>query len=156
MTEYRVVPATEEYIDELAYTMRQDDVNELWAAYHMKPSEALHTMLKASRDTILTGLADGRVVCMFGTCRVCAMGVTGYPWLLGAEELPKHAKAFLRLNKDYIEYVREEFDNLVNYVDVRNKQAIRWLKWLGFTLHNPAPFGWDQLPFHKFEMKGYM
>ena len=47
---------------------------------------------------------------------------------------------------------RQEFPYMFNYVDVRHKEAIRWLKWLGFTLNEPTPYGPFGLPFHKFHM----
>ena len=41
---------------------------------------------------------------------------------------------------------------MFNYVDARHTDAIRWLKWLGFTLHPATPYGPFDLPFHKFTM----
>ena len=42
---------------------------------------------------------------------------------------------------------------LVNWVDDRNTCAIRWLKWMGFTIHEPEPYGVANLPFRRFDMK---
>jgi len=48
----------------------------------------------------------------------------------------------------------EKFSLLYNYVDARNVKSIKWLRWLGFQLDEPAPYGVRGLPFHRFELRG--
>jgi len=91
---------------------------------------------------------------MFGISRMGELSMIGVPWLLSSKSLPKHAKAFLRRNKEYIDEELGNFGLLMNYVDARNKVSIRWLKWLGFSFDEAAPYGMDQRPFHLFKMKG--
>lgn len=152
MVEYAVVQATEEHARELARNIRPADAKELWAAYHMTPLETLLLSVRVSRDT-KAGLADGEVMCMFGIYTVTDLSSIGYPWLLGAKKLSRHARAFLRRNVSFMAQAREEFDLLFNFVDARNKAAIRWLGWLGFEVAEPRPYGIEQLPFHYFEMR---
>jgi len=45
------------------------------------------------------------------------------------------------------------YSHLENWVDARNTKAINWLRWLGFTVHDPVPFGVAGLPFHRFDMR---
>jgi len=149
---YEIVPATAEHILELAQTMRKADVDEVWAAAHRTPLEALQVSVACSSETF-AGLADGRVICVFGVASATLLSVMGIPWMLGSEELPKHARAFLRRNKSYIRWLKSEYKLLANYVDSRHTDAIRWLKWLGFKLDPALPFGPDQVPFHRFEMR---
>lgn len=149
MTDYQVVPATPAHAAELAANMREADVAEIWAGWRHTPAEALDRSMKGSRDT-MAGLADGRVVCMFGVGSYTILSDIACPWLLGSEELPQHARAFLRLNRVYARHIKDEYAILENYVDARNAVAIRWLRWLGFTIWEPQPFGPDGLPFHKF------
>lgn len=155
MAEYKILPASLEHFQELAHTMREADVAEVWAGWHKSPLEAIETSVTFSPEAF-TGLADGRVVCMFGVAKPFLIGGEniGAPWLLGAEELPDHARAFLRLNKRYIEAVRQDFSRLENYVAADNETAIRWLGWLGFTLEDPKPHGVDQELFCRFTMEG--
>ena len=152
MPEYAIVPATMAHAEELAANMRKADVAEIWAAGRHKPLEALKLSLVVSRDP-KAGLVDGRVVCMFGIAAPTLMSFTGVPWLLGSEELARHWRYFLRANIPVVARMREEYDVLANYVDARNKTAIRWLKWLGFDIKEAQPYGPDGLPFHRFEMK---
>lgn len=150
-TEYKVVMATQEHVKYLAEHMRQRDIDEVWASSRRTPEEAISLSMLGSRDT-MSGLADGRVVCMFGVADHSFMGDSGAPWLLATDEVNKHAKAFLRLNKVYIDYIKGEYRILRNYVDARNVEAIRWLEWLGFNILPALPIGADGLLFHPFEM----
>jgi hypothetical protein len=152
MPKYEIVPTTMEHVLDLVETMREADKDEVWAMTRATPCAALLTALRASRDA-RTGLADGEVLCIFGTTSVTTLGTTGIPWMLSSNSLPKHAKAFLRGSISYIEEMMGKYDILINYVDTRNIVAKRWLKWLGFTLDPPVPFGAARLPFHRFEMR---
>lgn len=146
---YDVVAATAAHADYLASHMREADAAEVWASGHHTPAEALHLSMKVSREP-MTGTVDGQPVCMFGLVAVTALSDFGVPWLLGSEELPRHARVFLRANKLLVGHWRSQYAILENYVDARNKVAIRWLSWLGFTVFPAQPFGPEQLPFHKF------
>ncbi len=65
----------------------------------------------------------------------------------------KNKTTFLRYSRPMIEVMLAEFSHLENYVDARYKKCIRWLKWLGFVIHDAVPFGVQGLRFHKFEMR---
>ena len=153
MAKYKVISTTEEHILELSQTMRKDDIAEVWAGWHKTPLEALRISAEYTKQS-WTGLADDRVVCMFGIAQPSILSYVGAPWLLGSEELPKHFRTFLRGNKIYIKAIKKEFELLENYVDTRNTTAIRWLKWLGFELSSPEPYGVERRTFRKFTMKG--
>lgn len=146
------MPATEAHARELAPRVRAADAAEIWASNHARPLDALLASL-VSRDT-LAGLADGRVMCMFGAKRTTVLSTTASPWLLGANELPEHARAFLRMNREYIRHLQDEYDTLVNFVDARNVVALRWIQWLGFKIEPPVPYGPEMLPFCRFTMRG--
>jgi hypothetical protein len=153
MTKYEIIPAKREHAQILAGDMRDADVAELWDGLRLRPLDAVEHSLKVSRDP-KTGLADGRVVVMFGVAQLSQLSRTGYPWLLSAKDINKHAKQFLRQTQHFLGEMRQEFSLLENYVDARNRQAIRWMRWMGFEIHPPTPFGIDQLPFHRFTMEG--
>ncbi len=151
-TRYEVVPATIGHARELAENMRWPDCEEVWAAAHLYPLQATLLSLEASRDAT-TGLADGRVVCMFGVGPAAIISTTGIPWLLTTDGVERHARAFLKRNKAVVAAMRAKYPLLRNYVDERNTVAIKWLKWLGFEILPAEPFGVEGLPFHPFEMR---
>lgn len=152
MTEYTIEPSTLEHAFDLGKRMRKSDKEEAWAATHSPPVTAVLLSMKATPKP-MTGLADGQVVCMFGVGASTVLSLTGVPWLLATKELEKHARVFLRRNKQGLLEMSEGYTFLRNYVDVRNRAAIRWLGWLGFTILPPEPYGMEGLPFHPFEMK---
>lgn len=152
MATYEVIPATEDHALEMAPFMRQADADEVWAAAHFTPIEALLVSLETSLDA-KAGLVDGRVLCMFGVGQMSLISDTGIPWMLGSEELPDYAIAFLRRNKEYVAEISTKYRLLLNYVDARNTMSIRWLDWLGFEVEDAAPFGVEDMPFHLFRME---
>ena len=149
---YETVPTTLAHIEELAGNMRQADINEVWAAGHHTPFMALNVGFLGSYDT-KTWLAGGKVMCIFGVGTTFICDTKGYPWMLSAKGFSKHYRPFLRGSRDFISTTMRSFGELENFVDARNKLAIRWLKWLGFDIYPPKPYGVDQLPFHRFRME---
>src|SRR3990167_10508660 len=138
MPSYAVVPATLDHAAVLAVSMREADAQEAWAACRFRPLEALTISVLASRDP-KAGVVDGRVACMFGVAIPSLLGMAR-PWLLGSNELPRHSRIFLRRSRAYVEGLKVEFPYMGNYVDARNTESIRWLRWLGFNIYRPAPF----------------
>lgn len=146
---YEIVPATLDHAAELAETMRPADVAEI-EALGFTPASVLRHSLAASVEP-LTGLADGRVVCMFGTGSTGLLSRTGFPWLLGSDLVATHARTFLRLNRAWVARQRAQFNSLTNIVDARNTEAIRWLEWLGFEVRRqPIPTKPRGVPFYQF------
>lgn len=150
---YEIVPATLDHAQELAQKMRRDDVAEIWAASYTRPLDALVNAIEGSRDTSFTGLANGRAVAMWGVARASFLTDVGRPWLLASDEFVLHARRFLRLNREFVRKALEEHPVLENWVDVRNKASIRWLRWLGFDILPPELVGPEQRPFHRFKME---
>jgi len=146
MAMYAIRKATHADAEFLAPRLRDIDKREVWATSHLTPLEALLQGVDTPR-WCWTGLRDGVPVCIFGVSALSLLDGTGVPWLLGTEGLD--AK-FLIKGKAIVRLLQKEFPNMVNYVHVDNKKSIRWLKWVGFTIDSPAPFGKEGEMFHRF------
>lgn len=144
-----VVSATLAHAEAVAANINPADRDEVWASTFSTPLEALKMGMQVSRD-IRAVLADGEPICMFGCAEPTMLSSIGTPWLLGTVALPKHARGFLRGSRVYFEKMKQEHGALVNYVDARHTNAVRWLAWLGFTIEPAKPYGAAQLPFHRF------
>jgi hypothetical protein len=59
----------------------------------------------------------------------------------------------LEHSRETIHLLRRVYGPLENWVDARNRLAIRWLRWCGFEIEAPAPYGPHELPFCRFSMK---
>lgn len=145
------IKTVEEHIEPIAANMRLDDVREIWAAGKRTPVSALKmSMALGKHNTIM--LSD-KPVGMFGVTPLSVIGRHGSPWLLGTDELANHSRSFLKGCIKHFPEVTKGFDFLENYVDARNSVSIMWLKWLGFVIMEPEPYGPFKLPFHRFYME---
>lgn len=137
----------------MAPHVRPADVDEAYAASGLPIERALADSVRFSSHA-WAGTVDGEVACIFGVAPVNLLAGKGAPWLLGTELIERHAIAFLRRNRSYIRIMLSMYNHLENHVDCRNAQSIQWLRWLGFTFDEPAPYGHLRMPFMRFEMRG--
>ena len=154
MGRYRIEPATPEHVAEMSPNIRQADRDEVAASSNRTPEQALYEGLKRSDGYAWAGIADGEVVCIFGIAPMNILSDVGVPWMLGTPMIEKYATVFLKRSKKYVRGMCIMYPKLMNYVDDRNDVAKQWLQWLGFTLHEPEPYGVNGLPFRRFEMTG--
>lgn len=146
------VPATLDHAKTVAAKARGADVDELWACAKYTPLGCLELGLEISPES-WAWLWDGEPVCVFGVSAASVLVSSGAPWMVGTEEIDKHPFRFLRHGRDVIQHMLRQYEILENYVDARNRMAVKWLKWLGFTIHPPEPYGVFGMPFHKFTLK---
>lgn len=90
---------------------------------------------------------------MFGVAASSPLCRHGIPWFLGGPQIHANVPGFLRLSKAVVAKFLRHYPTLSNHVDARNSSAIRWLKWLGFTIRPAEPHGPFNLPFHPFEYR---
>lgn len=154
--EVSIVRATREHAIALAPTMRKADAAEVWASGRYSPQEALLESLRASAEAY-TLLIDGEPAVMWGVVplptRTLLAPPAGAVWLLGGEAVTRHKRLFLRLSRVGLARLLERYPVLVNAVDARYVQAVRWLRWLGFTVGEAQPFGVAGLPFHPISIR---
>lgn len=148
----RVVKATPQHIDHINNHARQADIDEFEALSLSTPKDIMVTALRVSNKA-WTIMLEGKPVAMFGVAGRGLLSNTGVPWLVGTHDLEMFQKAFLRGCKSYIQEMASGYNKLENYVDARNFRAITWLRWLGFTIEKPKPYGVLQKPFHHFYLE---
>jgi hypothetical protein len=117
-----------------------------WTVEH----ELIHAIDKSSRARAC--ICDGKVLAIFGD--VAHDSVYGLPWMVSSTWIEAHRRAFLTECVDVVADMRTRHQRLINFADVRNTQAVRWLKWLGFTFLPAIPYGVNQELFYPFEMEG--
>lgn len=100
-----------------------------------------------------SGFVDGELAAILGVVPLNFIGGVGSPWMLGTTVLDRHARVLVRETPDYIARMLRAFPHLVNFVHAENTTSVRWLRRLGFTLHEPAPYGRAGALFHRFELK---
>jgi hypothetical protein len=152
VVEIVIRPAFPADAHDLAPRMRAADVAEVWASHRLSPVQALENSLRLSSHA-WAGLADGVLVCLWGACPASFINRIGVPWLLGSDEVEAHQTTFLRRSLPALREMQSVYRILKNHVDARNRASIRWLRWLGFTVHPAQPFGPDGVAFHPFEWR---
>ena len=149
MIEY--LPVSNEHVSHLVSNMRELDQKELIATVNWSFERILTHSVKTSVRSASV-VIDGELVCIMGVTVKSMLGGEGCPWLIGTNKLNKHKKALVSESVRLLPEVMGGFERLENFVHSENKPAIRYLKYLGFTLHSPEPYGCKGEMFHKFEM----
>ncbi len=152
MTVHSVVAVKEEHVIALSFSMQKEDRDNAWAIAHISPEQAIRHSVGASIESEIW-LADGTVMAIRGVSRGTFLSPYACVWMLGAEGLTSFPIPFLRGSKEWVERMLAEYGHLVNYVDGRNKRSLRWLFWLGFTIHPAATLGIEGRMFHWVEKR---
>jgi len=140
--------SVEEDIKWVAKDMRDIDKYECWVVSHCTGDQALENGFKNSL-VCKTGVINNEPVAMFGITDMLQKDV-GLVWLLGTNRVPQAKELFITTAKDTVNGLLEYRPVLFNYVYARNWVAIKWLKFLGFTMKSPSPYGLDKKPFRMF------
>ena len=150
---HEIIEATPEHIEYIIKNLRRSDILEAIAVTGGSYDVAVRISVLLS-DVCLSGLCEGIPVCLFGVVPASMVERSGRIWLVGTDNIDKYKLTFLRENRRLVKDLLNGYDLLYNYVDCRNKTAIKWLRWLGFGFgfDEPVLYGAHQLPFMRFEM----
>jgi len=96
---------------------------------------------------------DGQLAAILGAAPLSVVSGLGSPWMLGTPVLDANSRILVRSTPGYIAQMLQAFPHLVNFVHAKNTTSVRWLRRLGFTVHEARPFGALGEPFHPFEMR---
>lgn len=149
----KTTQTTQEDIVEMVRNMRESDKAELKASHGLDPYYALVHSIRQSIVSY-TVRVDGELLVIFGVVPLTLhQGVS--PWMLATDAIEKHGVVIYRETHKHVQAMIDRYGYLLNYVHSENIKSIRWLKWLGFTIHNPEEYGVCGELFHKFEMRGW-
>ena len=125
---------THDHLRYIADNMRDQDYNELIAAGHDDVYQVLIDSFDKS-DMSTTVLYGDVPLAVLGVYRQNIVTGLGVPWLLSSKDALKHKRYFLGLTDQVITEMLGYCPKLYNYVHSENSLSIRWLKWMGFTIH---------------------
>ena len=134
------VKVTDEIVQHVAKNMMWDHRVEIMASADLEPIEALTIGVRDS-DFSAAGLIDGDPVAIYGLVRGALVGGVGVPWMLGTDGIMASPRAFMSGSRDVVKSMREISPIMSNHVQAGYVKCIRWLIWLGFTVHEPEPYG---------------
>jgi hypothetical protein len=139
------------HADELAPNLREGDMLE-GKALGLEPLTALRESL-ANSEVSWAFLLDGEVAALFGVLPVPHSPGCGWVWMLSGRACDKHKRAFLRAGREVVPALLEHYSILCNAIDARYTGALRWARWMGFTVRDAVPLGPHGLPFHPFMIR---
>ncbi len=151
----RFEPATLVHADELSRNLRPEDAAEVIAATGRELAPVLVDSVEMSTWAIAV-FFDDQLACIWGVAPLPDGSVNarvGAVWMLTSPVVERYAKTFWRLCCWAVRLLTEEWDVLVNAIDVRHSKALRWARRLGFRLEAPAPFGAAGLDFCRFVLR---
>lgn len=121
--------ATHNDVAELERRISASDAAELAAAGYSVPESVDGVPAQALAF-------GGELVCLFGVVSHPSSPRGGIPWMLCTttlERVPRRAMA--AISRHVVAGWRDSFDTLTNLIHRRNAAAIRFVEWLGFTVH---------------------
>ena len=139
-------PATLTDAASVAARMSPADAAEAWAAGRQTPLQAAETSVAMSVWSNVW-LVDGVPGCIYGVATANLIDDTALVWMLSTDLVKRHSIAFLRNFKAEIGKMLEIYPTLYTAVDARHSVCLRWLRWTGFDVQEPAAFGAAGLPF---------
>lgn len=149
MVEY--LKPTDEMVRKIASDMRQSDLEEVWASHRWTPLQAMLKSVEVS-DYSTAIVIDGELCGIFGLRVDSYLSGRGLPWMLTSNNMINYKRDFILKTRPVIDQMMEVVPYLENYVHAKNKLSIRWLKWVGFTVEQPEPVGYNGELFHKFHI----
>lgn len=152
MTKAQVLPVSIDEAEAIAAIVRPADYDEITGALGIDMVTGLQVCfgdsLKASKIVVA-----GEIVAVFGDAIHDAQAGIGVPWLISTIHVEgRNSRHFLKVCRPEVQEMLARHHTLINYVDARNTHAIRWLKWLGFSFCEAAPYADKGMPFHQFTM----
>lgn len=141
-------PYKDEDIAILASTMCEADILEIKLSDGFSPLQALTRACKDSQEVNSIISADGELLGMFGLSYIDDL--VGSPWMLSSGNLSKVYVKFLRQSRQWVEDANNRRGVLVNYVHSENENAIKWLRFLGFSFIRKVEYGATNAPFYEF------
>ena len=132
---------------EVAKNISFPDRAEIMAAVGTGPEAALHYCFLMS-FRCWSVMYGGRCVFVFGLAREDWRWVT--PWAFSTPEVSRFPVAFLRGSRSVARRLFARYPYMLNWVDARHDKSIAWLRFMGFKLGKPQPYGvygMDFIPF---------
>lgn len=132
---------------EVARNISFPDRAEIMAAVGTGPEAALHYCFLMS-FRCWSVVYEGRCAFVFGLAREDWKWVT--PWAFSTPEVSRFPVAFLKGSRSVTARLFARYPYMRSRVDARHGKSIAWLRFMGFTLGKPQPYGvygMDFIPF---------
>tara|TARA_R100001460_G_scaffold16356_2_gene35742 strand:+ start:1534 stop:1980 length:447 start_codon:yes stop_codon:yes gene_type:complete len=143
----KLIEPTTEFIEEVGFEMREADELEVRLSHDLDP---LTAVIESAKNSDICKVIEGDNGNPVGLTGVTNQSI----WLLGTDELTatkNHRKTLCIDGIKWVEYCLDKTKKPIgNWVYHENKSSIKWLKYLGFTVETPRPYGLSRALFCQF------
>ncbi|MNJ26358.1 hypothetical protein D3C77_208360 [compost metagenome] len=146
-----MLPVDDRLISEVVANARAEDIVEFECLRGLSVEQELRDSVEGSLNP-RAYVVGGQVVAMFGDLQLDDR--TGVPWLISTNAVDQHRRSFLVECDREVAEMRRRHQVLINYTDARYTKALRWLRWLGFEMHDAVPYGVNGELFHPMTLRG--
>lgn len=127
--------------------MRKQDYDEQ-IDMGIDPYEAVEGSISIS-DVAYSAWSHGRLLCVFG---VSPTPGENYIWMLGTDDSIKYKHSLVRVAKDFIRESLRDYGTVCNYITLKNKKALHFIKELGAIFSDPMTLD-NGTEFVRFELR---
>lgn len=139
MIRVEIIPTEFSHIRLLCENMRERE-REAFMTLGESPERVL-TQEVAKNLLSYTGLADGKVVVIWGARCDTILSDEAFVWAVFTEHLYEVPITMLRHSREGLDILRSNFKRFHGFVLGDFECSQRWLRWLGFTIDPPeGPF----------------
>lgn len=104
-----------------------------------QPTEKDVAAAMARSQLCWAGVVNGETVCIAGAQQLSLICGGAYIWMLTSNVRNRHALA--RESVAVTKNLLEIYQYLSGHVDLKHTRSVRWLRWLGFEIHDPVFVG---------------
>ena len=134
MVAVRIITPNQEHIDDLAPRLKHIDKLECYYMGGLDINTSIRLSVKQS-ETSYVALVDGVPQVIWGIVPMSNFYKNYRPWMLSSDWIFNNKKLFWYFSLKYVHEMKKKARYLENHVLADNKFSIRWLKHLGFTIH---------------------
>ncbi|OUV76570.1 MAG: hypothetical protein CBC91_06170 [Rickettsiales bacterium TMED131] len=149
MLEWRTT--TIEDCEQLSQTINHTDAQELYDATGLNPYQGLVMCVKLCPDCETAINEHNEVLAIRG---VQKLNTHGMVWAILTKQAYTKAgfKQAMQETKQWVVNKTEQYKKLMNFVSEENQSAVRWLKYIGFSITKKIDhYGYSKKPFLQFE-----
>lgn len=150
MREAAIIPATVAHARAIAARIRPEDAAETAALGLESIAATVESFERSLRSWTL--VQAGQPIAIWGVGAESILDDVGMPWMITAHEIHQNRVRLARISRAAVARMLRIFPRLENWVDARYTVCVRYLGWIGFTVHPAEPYGPLGMPFRRFEM----
>jgi len=148
-TKFELVLALHKHARMLEPRLTPACVAEITGLSGISALDTMQNAIKASSKAY-TCLVNGQVEAIVGIISHSILSKRASIWLLLSVDARKYPITLMKMSKIFLGLALSKYDVIENVVDERNVDAIRFLKWNGFTIEPAVPYGPNGLSFHHY------